>query len=393
MLESRPAIVALDHVAVAALGISRPARYAEDATTSDATTSDATTSRVTTSEARTSDARPPLEAHVAVTDKCGAGCAGCYVDAKPDGHEPAFATLDHTLGELARMGVFVVAFGGGEPTTRADLGDLARAAKRHGLFPVATTSGLGLRDEQVRALSEFSAVNVSYDGAGDDYERVRGFRGASGAESAIGKLTAAGVHVGVNVVLTRETFAAMKSTALRAVTLGAREIQLLRYKPSGRARSLDYFDKRLSDAQIAALGEEIAALVHALAGRAQVRIDCALVPLLSSSAAFSDAARLTELGVFGCEGAGHLMATRADGRLAPCSFASSGETTNASDYATDPELVRWRTWNRAADEPCASCTLFSVCKGGCKVVSSFVDKVHGPDPECPRVRSHRARLS
>jgi hypothetical protein len=31
-----------------------------------------------------------------------------------------------------------------------------------------------------------------------------------------------------------------------------------------------------------------------------------------------------------------------------------------------------------------------VCKGGCKVVATFVDHAHGPDPECPRVADLRA---
>jgi radical SAM protein with 4Fe4S-binding SPASM domain len=365
MLESQPALVALDHAAVASLGVPPPA------------------------PAKVNEVRPPLEAHVAVTERCGAGCEGCYVDARPDGHEPPLEALTRTLDDLARAGVFVVAFGGGEPTTRKDIGALAREAKKRGLLPVLTTSGLGLRDEQIAELAELAAVNVSYDGAGDDYARVRGFRGATGAEAAIAKLVRAGVHVGVNVVLTRETFARMRVTALRAAELGAREIQLLRYKPSGRARSLDYLDKRLTPAQVGALGDEIGALVKALDGRARVRIDCALVPLLSTHAAFSDASTLARFGVFGCEGGEKLVAVKANGTTAPCSFAASPGAKAFDSYASDPELGRWRAWNAKPDAPCASCTLFSVCKGGCKVVSAFVDDAHGPDPECPRVRSRR----
>ena len=375
MLDAPAAIVALDPAAVAALGVPHYMR---------------STSISGKAAARP---RPPLEAHVAVTERCGAGCEGCYVDATPDGHEPAISKIDETLDALAKAGVFVVAFGGGEPTTRADLGDIARSARKKGLSAVATTSGLGLTDMQADALAELTAVNVSYDGAADDYAKVRGFRGATGAEAAIKKLVARGVHVGVNVVLTRETFSRMRATALRAVSLGAREIQLLRYKPAGRARSLDYFAKRLSPEQAAALGDEMAALVGDLDGRARVRIDCALVPLLSTHPAFADADRLKRLGVFGCEGAAHLMAVRADGRLAPCSFAAPAEKTEFLKHEDDPELARWRAWNAAPPEPCASCTLFSVCKGGCKVVSSYVDRAHGPDPECARVRSHRAENS
>src|SRR5580658_3306265 len=67
----------------------------------------------------------PVEVHLAVTAKCAAGCEGCYLDARPDGLEPPLATLLERLDALRDAGVFTVAFGGGEPTTRDDLDVLA----------------------------------------------------------------------------------------------------------------------------------------------------------------------------------------------------------------------------------------------------------------------------
>jgi radical SAM protein with 4Fe4S-binding SPASM domain len=109
-----------------------------------------------------------------------------------------------------------------------------------------------------------------------------------------------------------------------------------------------------------------------------VRIDCALVPLLSSDPAL-DPAALARFGVLGCEAADKLAALRVDGRTSPCSFASG-----------DADPAAWRAYAESPAEPCASCTLRPVCKGGCKIVARFVDQAHGPDPECPRVRAHRA---
>ena len=59
-------------------------------------------------------------------------------------------------------------------------------------------------------------------------------------------------------------------------------------------------------------------------------------------------------------------------------------------HAADPDLARWRAYVDAPAEPCASCSLRTVCKGGCKVVATHLHGAHGPDPECPRVVSHRA---
>lgn len=315
----------------------------------------------------------PLEVHVAVTSRCAAGCEGCYLDARPDGVEPPREVIEARLDALAEAGVFTVAFGGGEPTLREDLGALADHARSRGLTPVVTTSGLGLGRRKIAALTRFAQVNVSYDGAGDDYASVRGFDGAAQAESAIRELTSAGVLVGVNVVLTRATFPRLRATLERARASGAREAQLLRYKPAGRARSLDYLARRLSREQVDELPRTLRDLSAALPDL-RLRIDCALVPFLSSDPAF-DAAALERWGVFGCEAGAALSAQRVDGALLPCSFGAP------------EDLEPFRAYPAAPAEPCATCTLRAVCRGGCKVVTRYLDGHVGPDPECPRVRA------
>lgn len=337
---------------------------------------------------------PPIEVHLAVTSRCAAGCEGCYLDAKPDGVEPPAETIERALDGLAAAGVLTVAFGGGEPTLRDDLGHLARAARARGITPVVTTSGLGLGPRKIEQLKSFAQVNVSYDGASEAYTSVRGFDGADAAETAITRLAAAGVVVGVNVVLTRDTFERTRETVRRAAHLGASEVQLLRYKPQGRARALDYLAKRLSPEQACGLAALLRELAAEHEGRVKIRIDCALVPFLSADAEI--AARPEELarwGVLGCEAGDLLAATNVDGRVAPCSFTAATELHVeglASGWAEEQGLAPYRDYVAAPVEPCASCTLRSVCKGGCKVVSEYAGGGVGADPECPRVRAHAA---
>jgi radical SAM protein with 4Fe4S-binding SPASM domain len=381
-LESMPAVVALDRDGVRALGLADDARWQgpdeEDSTGEAPATPSA-----------------PLEVHLAVTGRCGAGCEGCYLDARPDGTEPTRAALERTLDAIRDAGVFTVAFGGGEPTTRDDIDALAEAARARGLTPVMTTSGLGLSAARIERLRAFAQVNVSYDGAGDVYRSTRGFDGAAAAERAIERLAIAGVRVGVNVVLTRESFPRLTGTLARARDLGACEAQLLRYKPSGRAASLDYYAKRLTSAQRRSLGPVLRELARSFCvdGRFRIRVDCALVAFLSADDELAhDPERLARFGVFGCEAGGALAAVTVDGQVAPCSFARPSELTAselAHGHARDPELNRWREYLRSPPEPCASCSLRAVCKGGCKVVASFVSGTHGPDPECPRVEGYK----
>ncbi|MDI1476925.1 radical SAM protein [Polyangium sp. y55x31] len=335
----------------------------------------------------------PLEAHVAVTSRCGAGCKGCYLDARPDGESPPFEVITARLSALAAAGVFTVAFGGGEPLARPDLGELGRAARSLGLVPVLTTSGIGMTDERARELASFAQVNVSYDGEGAAYGEVRGWEGARVAERAMRLLAEAGVPFGINVVLTRKTFDALPETARRAASLGARELQLLRYKPAGRAADVSYLATRLSPAQVDALGPTLEALFAAT--NLAIRVDCSLVPLLSGHV--RDAAALARFGVLGCEAGRYLAAVRIDGALAPCSFApaANAQAEDAwrsgagSPWATDATLEAWRAPHDA--EPCRSCEIRSVCRGGCRVVATHLGGALGPDPECPRVRAHHAR--
>ncbi len=372
-LESMPAIVGLDRDGVRALGLDGGAAWAPGAPPT-----------------------PPIEVSLAVTSRCAAGCQGCYLDARPDGVEPPRETLLAALDALRDAGVFVVSFGGGEPTSRKDVGQLAAEARERGLTPVLTTSGIGLSRAKVDRLRAFAQVNVSYDGVAEDYASVRGFDGATAAESAIEMLVAARIPVGVNVVLTRATLPNLRRTLDRARSLGAVEAQLLRYKPAGRAAKLDYMARRLTPEQVASLGPLLRELVRdhqAGPGHFSIRIDCAMVSLLSGDAALT-AERLTHLGVFGCEAAGALAAVRVDGSVAPCSFADATQMNApglVGGHEQDPTFERWRTYNAGPAEPCASCDLRPVCKGGCKVVSAFVDQVHGPDPECPRVRAFRSK--
>ena len=157
----------------------------------------------------------PLEAHLSLTSRCHAPCTDCYLDAKPDGAMPAHDELRERIVAMRNHGASTLAFGGGEPLLRDDLGTLATFARSLGLVPVMTTSGLGLSEERAQELRAFAQINVSHDGVGGAYSAVRGFDGARAAERAIQLLVNAGIAVGVNVVVTRESFAFLNETAER----------------------------------------------------------------------------------------------------------------------------------------------------------------------------------
>lgn len=327
----------------------------------------------------------PTEVHLAVTDRCSAGCTHCYADATPDGAAPTTRELLDRLDAIAATGAFYVAFGGGEALTRDDLPALAAHARRRGLVPTMTTSGLGLTVERARALGDFAQVNVSHDGVGATYEAVRGYDGARHAEAAMRALAEAGVPFGGNLVLTRASFEALEATAAHLDALGARELQLLRLKPAGRGR-LDYLAARLTADQVARVPATLSRLARER--RLGVRVDCALVPFLAADDTLA-AADLVRFGVMGCEAGRSLLAVDSAGSSMPCSFFREAGLPVEQAWRDDPALARFRAYRGAPAEPCRSCRFGAACRGGCRIVAAHVGgEPFAPDPECPRVRSY-----
>lgn len=306
----------------------------------------------------------PIEAHVQVTRACGLPCPTCYVDPDAAGDHVPLTTLRERFESLAARGVFRVALGGGEVLRHPDLAAMPALARAAGLTIGATTSGLG----PLEALHAFDQVNVSFDGDGALYARTRGYDGADAALGAIRSLAARGVRVGVNVVLDRETFPALAETVRAAVEAGARDVQLLRLKPAGRAAAV-YAERRLTAEQGLALWPVAQTLLEEHPG-VTFRIDCALVPFLAAHDV--DPQRMTRFGILGCHGGDALLSVDPTGGEHPCSFE------------TGPVDPAWR--EGVTEGACASCPWRAVCRGGCHVVARHVTgRAFAPDPECPRV--------
>lgn len=336
----------------------------------------------------------PLEAHLQITNKCGAGCKGCYTGASPDGApgEWGLAEWKRALDELAAAGVFHVALGGGESASVPWLGELASHARARGIVPNLTTSGLEGLDALLAIADRFGQINVSLDGLGATYAAVRGFDGFARADHAIQRLRAGKREVGINVVVTRHNFAELPQIFAYAKQRRLSEVELLRFKPSGRGAAA-YKDLRCTDEQHRAFLPAV--LAAAKRYRVRVKVDCSYTPMLAHHQ--PDRALLAELAVYGCTGGDFLVGAKADGRLTACSFmASPPERPRVTDLRSYWErgdaFGAFRTW-REAQEPCASCSYHELCRGGCKVVSAHVTgDPSAPDPECPRVQAQRTRV-
>jgi radical SAM protein with 4Fe4S-binding SPASM domain len=339
----------------------------------------------------------PLEAHLQLTNRCSAGCRGCYTGATPEGGPREWGLLEwqRALDELAAAGVFHVALGGGESAELPWLGELLRYARSLGLVPNLTTSGL-YDDAVLARLCDwasqglFGQINVSLDGIGDDYAAVRGFDGYARADRALVALRAVQENVGINCVVTRHSFAGLPALFAHARRRRLREVELLRFKPAGRGARRDTYDVlRCTDEQHRALLPTLLQLSRR--HRIRVRVDCSFTPMLAHHQPPPELLRF--LAVYGCAGGDLLIAARAAGQLAACSFAPPVSATAAELRSYWPEpgaFAPFRSWP-TAQEPCQSCSYLSLCRGGCRIVSAHVSgDARAPDPECPRVLDYRA---
>ncbi len=329
----------------------------------------------------------PLEAHLQLTNRCDAGCQGCYTGATPAGAAGELGLEDwkRAVDALASAGVFHLALGGGESALLPWLGELAAYARDRGLVPNLTTSGLAGLDNVVAHAHLFGQINVSIDGLGDDYAAVRGFDGFDRADAAVVALRNAKREIGINTVVTRNNFDRLDDVFAYAKRRRLNEVELLRFKPSGRGAAA-FASLTCTDAQHRRLLPTVlaAAKRHLL----RVHLDCSYAPMIAHHR--PDPALLAQLAVYGCTGGDFLVGARASGTLSACSFAAppadKPRVHELEEYWTSPGAFgTFRTW-REATEPCASCDYHHLCRGGCAVVSAHVTgDPSAPDPECPRV--------
>lgn len=328
----------------------------------------------------------PTEVHLGVNDQCTAGCEGCYLDTRAGvGTSEPEAWMEN-LRQLAAMGVFEIALGGGE-SLHTDLPlKIARYARSLGMVPNITTSGLALTEARADELAAvMGQVNISLDGLGDTYAAVRGWKGESVALRGIQRLVAAGARVGVNTVIVQQNMEQLPTMARVLRELGVEEWQWLRFKPSGRGRA--HYERMRLDPDQALRLWPIALQIFEQTGLT-IRYDCAMIPFLAAHSPPLEALEL--LGVGGCPGGDSLWTVSASGDWLPCSFAEGlvdgGSGDLADRWRADEGLQSWRARADDPPEPCGSCTYRGVCRGGCRVVAAHLtgDSL-AADPECPRV--------
>lgn len=284
------------------------------------------------------------------------------------------------VDELARMQVFQINFGGGEPFLRSDFLDILRYCHRRGITTCVSTNGTVLDEALVGDLLEMwkSApvyLQVSLDGAcAETNDSIRGEGTFDRIMEGIGSLVERRYpELSLNMVVTRLNVGEMAEFVSLARQFGAKT-RLSRLRPSGAACG-SWEDYRLTRTQLLELSAFLGDHPEILTG--------------DSFFSLTPASR-RRLGLNMCGAAKMTCAVAPDGSVYPCAFLCRPEFLAGN--ALQQPLGEIFTLSRVFDsfrgvevESCHGCKHFSECHGGCPAVAYFLTESTGvPDPECLR---------
>ncbi len=319
--------------------------------------------------------RAPVNVTWEITLRCNLLCVHCLSDAGPDCNDDLTTEECRKLiDQWARLKVFQVNIGGGEPFLRKDFLELLRYSHAKGLVTCVSTNGLLIDREVARELSRLKMLylQVSLDGATEEVnDSIRGAGTYRGILKAMDDLASEGVHFSINTVLTRLSYPQVDTIRTIAGGYGG-QLRVSRFRPSGRGKkSKDYLGP--NKAQLEAFAEWLDA--HDM-----VRTGDSFFCLTSE--------RRRRKGLDMC-GAGKMTCCVSPvGEVFPCAFLQerpfvSGNVRSESFqdvWQKSPVLERFR---RLEVLSCLNCHRFDHCRGGCPAMAYHTyHDITVPDPEC-----------
>lgn len=327
--------------------------------------------------------KSPVNVTWEITRVCNLQCAHCLsadLRSRPS-QELDFAACRQLIDELARMEVFQVNFGGGEPFLREDFLEILAHCHTRGLTTCVSTNGTVLTEDLVDRLLALSApvyLQVSLDGArAETNDALRGPGTFERILRGVELLASRGYpEFSLNMVVTRLNEAELGEFDRLAKRYGAKT-RLSRFRPSGAGCGA-WQDLHLTREQLLALSRFLGEHPEILTGDSFF----ALTP-----------GERRNLGLTRCGAAKMTCAVAPDGSVYPCAFLSDPafvagkmpEESLAGIFADSPVFRRLRNLEAAA---CRGCDRFSVCHGGCPAVAYFLtESTSAPDPECLRAFS------
>ena len=307
-----------------------------------------------------------------ITDRCHLGCPHCYASSTPDGGHARIDDIELALAQIAEVGAYQVALGGGEPLLHPDLARILQRCHDHGLVPNLTTSGHGLGEHALDLIQTYcGAVGLSLEGVGDDFDQYRS-TGFSRFRQTLARLLDRDIPTVLQITLNTDTFARLEGITDFCLTQpGLYGVIFLAFKPVGRGA---VFGRPLSALAGRDVNERLQQSFFKLAEVTRVGFDCCLTPAVTGTGNAFDAhaARYLE----GCSALRSSIGLLPNLDVLPCTFTPGHAVGNLRhehlrDLWAGLATGRFRQHmaeRAAANAACSDCAKYGYCLGGCPVM-------------------------
>lgn len=280
----------------------------------------------------TAGLRAPLVAHWAVTYRCNLQCSFCYSESGPQRSlGPEARTRLRLVERLADWGVLEVALGGGEPTVLPDFPELLAAIRAADMVPNVTTNGTVRTEAVVQALAQHAGVvHLSADRP-ELLDAARGHGVFARLRETARVLRAAGVRLGVNLLLTPDNSGAIRRSLQAILDLGVQAVTFLR--PKGVWAAMHWPAFPVAD-DWARLADDLKSFLETKPPL-RLYVDTALRGEWAQLGLLED----PEPEVLGCGGGQRHVAVTPEGDLFPCSHQRRPEYRLGNLLRDDLEQV------------------------------------------------------
>jgi mycofactocin biosynthetic radical S-adenosylmethionine protein MftC len=313
-----------------------------------------------------------------LTYACNLACIHCLSSSgRRDPGELTTAEAKAVVDELAKLQVFYVNIGGGEPTIRPDFFEIIDYCVASGVGVKFSTNGSRIDEAAAKRLagSDYVDIQISLDGANrETNDAVRGDGSWDMAIRAMDNLKAANFgQFKISVVMTRHNVSQLDDFEALAAHYGA-ELRLTRLRPAGRGA--DTWD------QLHPTNAQQRELYNWIITRPNV---------LTGDSFFHLSALGESLPGLNLCGAGRIVCLIDPvGEVYACPFVIHDEFRAGSVRDEGGFAKVWKQSDlflslREPSSPgaCGSCGSYDACQGGCMAAKFFTGlPLDGPDPEC-----------
>ncbi len=314
-----------------------------------------------------------------VTNACNLRCEHCFsASGKPLPGELTTAEAIDLLDQLAEVGVFDLAFCGGEPLIRRDVFDLLAHAAERGITTGIGSNGWLVNDATLGRLvrARVQRLQISLDGLAANHDLIRRRSGLfARTVAAISASVASGLRTHVCFTVHRGNLADLEPVIDLCAGLGVHLFNLSQFVPVGRG-------ERVRDLSVQAWRDVLALWARKrreYAGRMAFTSHLAQLALIDPQFA---ACR----GFRGCQAGTGQGAITATGDVLPCvvlptPVGNVRERSFAEIWTESPVLRRLRARENLRGL-CGSCALRESC-GGCRGVAwASTGDYLAEDPRC-----------